>query len=202
MSGRSRLAIGVLLLLLAGCAGLHDDGLLVPPDTIEPADAPGETTDAEAAEAAARLLSAVIAGDLLVGGEAGTRLLKAPELMPAAEPADETAAVVAAGDAATTAEARRSAAFGRVLASRQGTAEAFLLERWMSSRVAPAPLARADIRRAQQLLVDLGYDPGPIDGFMGPRTRAAVERFQADQGVVASGEITPALIDRLAAEQG
>jgi hypothetical protein len=35
-------------------------------------------------------------------------------------------------------------------------------------------------REAQQILTDLGYDPGPIDGDYGRRTAEAVKRFQKD----------------------
>lgn len=37
----------------------------------------------------------------------------------------------------------------------------------------------ADIQRD---LARLGYDPGPVDGLMGPRTRAAIARFEDAQG--------------------
>ena len=33
----------------------------------------------------------------------------------------------------------------------------------------------AKVRTAQQALADKGYNPGPVDGLMGPKTRAAVE---------------------------
>lgn len=39
----------------------------------------------------------------------------------------------------------------------------------------------------QSLLEDAGYDPGPIDGRSGERTRAAVIKFQQDNGLVADG---------------
>ncbi len=35
----------------------------------------------------------------------------------------------------------------------------------------------AEVKAAQQALRDKGYDPGPADGMMGPRTRAAVRDF-------------------------
>ena len=41
----------------------------------------------------------------------------------------------------------------------------------------PAP-TRAQVEAAQRMLAGLGFDPGPIDGLMGPRTRAAVRAFQ------------------------
>ncbi len=198
------LALGIVLLPLVGCAGAPDS-FLAPLGTIEPGAGPPEAADAATTETAAlQIMSGVIAGDLLVGGDAATRMLAAPQVMPAAGPEGEPGAVEI-GDGTATAQAARTAAFERVTATqeadrRRQTQQALLLERWMSARVAPAQLTRADIRRAQQLLTELGYEPGPIDGIMGRRTRAAVERFQADQGLAVSGDLTPALIDRLAIE--
>ena len=36
---------------------------------------------------------------------------------------------------------------------------------------------------AQNFLAVLGYNPGPADGAMGPKTRAAIRLFQAQQGL-------------------
>ena len=35
----------------------------------------------------------------------------------------------------------------------------------------------------QQALKILGYDPGPVDGVMGPKTRAALRRYRVDSGL-------------------
>jgi peptidoglycan hydrolase-like protein with peptidoglycan-binding domain len=70
----------------------------------------------------------------------------------------------------------------------------------MRERVEPLPMERADIRRTQQLLALLGYAPGPVDGFYGPRTRGAIERFEEARGLPVSGTVSPALIERLALE--
>ena len=35
------------------------------------------------------------------------------------------------------------------------------------------------VREVQQALMNAGYDPGPIDGVFGPRTKAAVRRYIA-----------------------
>jgi hypothetical protein len=43
----------------------------------------------------------------------------------------------------------------------------------------------------QQDLKALGYDPGPLDGRNGPRTTAAVKRFQADNGLAVDGLAGP-----------
>ena len=57
----------------------------------------------------------------------------------------------------------------------------------------PAP-SRDRVRRIQQLLADLGYQPGPVDGRMGSRTRKAIEKFQLTSGMMADGEVTDALM--------
>lgn len=48
-----------------------------------------------------------------------------------------------------------------------------------------------DVRLLQQLLRDLRYDVGQIDGDFGPVTRAALEKFQADYEIDEAGEAGP-----------
>lgn len=48
--------------------------------------------------------------------------------------------------------------------------------------------ATADIQRA---LTALGFGPGPVDGIVGPRTRAAVVDFQKSHGLVPDGIVGP-----------
>lgn len=43
------------------------------------------------------------------------------------------------------------------------------------------------IKQIQSLLVNAGYDPGPIDGLIGPKTRKATDSFYADQGMIQMG---------------
>jgi peptidoglycan hydrolase-like protein with peptidoglycan-binding domain len=45
----------------------------------------------------------------------------------------------------------------------------------------------------QRLLRAVGYDPGPLDGHYGRRTKAAVESFEAELGRVPTGGISEAL---------
>jgi peptidoglycan hydrolase-like protein with peptidoglycan-binding domain/tetratricopeptide (TPR) repeat protein len=50
-----------------------------------------------------------------------------------------------------------------------------------------APHGSLAVRAVQRRLASLGYRPGPIDGRYGPRTGAAVVRFQATHGLTADG---------------
>ncbi len=50
---------------------------------------------------------------------------------------------------------------------------------------------------AQQLLTDLGYKPGPVDGGYGRRTADAVKAFQRDVGITQDGKIDQELLSIL-----
>jgi hypothetical protein len=58
---------------------------------------------------------------------------------------------------------------------------------------------RRPVYLAQQLLADLGYDPGPVDGMMRPILRRAIRAYQYDFGQVATGRMTRRLIRELRA---
>ncbi|MCC7326163.1 MAG: peptidoglycan-binding protein [Burkholderiales bacterium] len=45
------------------------------------------------------------------------------------------------------------------------------------------------VRSAQAALVQQGYNPGEVDGRMGPNTRSAVMKFQKDRGLTPSGSL-------------
>ena len=47
------------------------------------------------------------------------------------------------------------------------------------------------VRALQRTLRRLGWSPGPVDGLFGPRTEAAVTRFQREAGVAADGIVGP-----------
>ena len=53
------------------------------------------------------------------------------------------------------------------------------------------------VRYAQELLNELGYNPGPADGILGRKTRAAVKRFQSYSGQERDGHISGALVAKL-----
>lgn len=62
---------------------------------------------------------------------------------------------------------------------------------------AEAAPARDLVRAVQEGLAALGYDPGPIDGVAGPKTRAAIGDFQTAAGLAPDGTASPALLARL-----
>ena len=57
----------------------------------------------------------------------------------------------------------------------------------------------AMIRAAQAMLVEAGYDPGPVDGMMGGQTRTAITDFERDYDLSsAGGQVTVDLVVALA----
>jgi uncharacterized protein (TIGR02594 family) len=52
----------------------------------------------------------------------------------------------------------------------------------------------------QQALRRQGFDPGPVDGAMGPLTRAAIARFEKDHGLSADGAPDDAFLKALLGE--
>lgn len=60
-----------------------------------------------------------------------------------------------------------------------------------------APTVSPRIAVAQRLLLQLGYDPGPVDGLMGKQTRTAVQAFQKDFGLPPDGRVSDGFLTML-----
>ena len=78
------------------------------------------------------------------------------------------------------------------LAAAQGNETArenlgFVANRMTSTQIAKAQWL-AQTYRIQRLLKVMGYNPGPVNGIMGEKTRAAIQQFQRDKGLPANGE--------------
>jgi hypothetical protein len=58
-------------------------------------------------------------------------------------------------------------------------------------------LPNLDIRAAQLFLTFRGFHPGPVDGFVGPLTRAAITEFQRSTGLNQTGLVDDALLEKL-----
>jgi peptidoglycan hydrolase-like protein with peptidoglycan-binding domain len=50
-------------------------------------------------------------------------------------------------------------------------------------------LSEDKVRRVQQALQSKGFDPGPVDGVIGPKTEEAVRNFQDHYGIKGSAKI-------------
>jgi carboxyl-terminal processing protease len=48
-------------------------------------------------------------------------------------------------------------------------------------------LTESDAMRLEEALVQRGYDPGPVDGMIDEKTRAAIQEFQNDHQLAATG---------------
>lgn len=59
------------------------------------------------------------------------------------------------------------------------------------------PLSLKDVRALQEKLRDLGFDPGGIDGLVGPDTCAAVRAFQRSAGLIPDGHVSNVILDHL-----
>ena len=53
------------------------------------------------------------------------------------------------------------------------------------------------VRGIQSDLAMLGYDPGPVDGKRGPKTRDAIMRYQKDHKLLADGKPSPELAQHI-----
>ena len=53
---------------------------------------------------------------------------------------------------------------------------------------ANADIDRKEVMAMQRSLREKGHNPGPVDGIMGPRTRAALMEYQKKEGITPSGQ--------------
>ena len=101
----------------------------------------------------------------------------------------------------TPAQLAKAQRLARQWQPRTSTAEPPVHEQRPSTSAAPAPRApnagadstRDRIANLQRALRRLGYDPGPVDGIPGARTRAAIRAFQTDAGLPVNGLISERL---------
>lgn len=64
------------------------------------------------------------------------------------------------------------------------------------------PMNSEAMRRIQRHLMEKGHDPGPIDGIMGPKTRAALRSFQRAHVLKANGVLDQRTAAALAGKEG
>lgn len=59
-----------------------------------------------------------------------------------------------------------------------------------------------DVQNVQKILKDRGFDPGPLDGMMGPQTRAAIRQFQQSHHLEPTGTLDEGTRQALGTEVG
>lgn len=65
---------------------------------------------------------------------------------------------------------------------------------WKQTSADPGTAGKSDVvAEVQKELSRHGYNVGPADGMMGPRTRAAIRNYQQDNGLLVDGRATPEL---------
>jgi localization factor PodJL len=67
----------------------------------------------------------------------------------------------------------------------------------IAARSGTPPPAPRYVREAQRALRDLGYEPGPVDGIVGPKTREALVRYQRSEKIALTGRLDPETMVRL-----
>jgi hypothetical protein len=67
---------------------------------------------------------------------------------------------------------------------------------------APVNLSRDQIRQAQIILKQKGFDVGDLDGKLGPRTRKALMAYQRQQGLQATGQMDQQTVSALGIVHG
>ena len=88
------------------------------------------------------------------------------------------------------------------LAPRLNEAERAAAENWIAAfcpHREPAYGGAASLMFVQHALNRRGFDAGPVDGIAGARTRAAIERYQRENGIPVDGQVTRDLLERLRA---
>ena len=84
-----------------------------------------------------------------------------------------------------------------LLSERIGGSDAELVASWPRD---DRPLTRDERERLQQALADRGYNPGGVDGVIGPNTRKALRAWQKTQGLPADGYPSAAVLALLLEE--
>ena len=61
---------------------------------------------------------------------------------------------------------------------------------------------QGNVKQVQEALKDKGFDPGPVDGIMGPKTQEALRSFQQSKNLKATGRVDAQTRKELGVEQG
>ncbi len=77
-----------------------------------------------------------------------------------------------------------------------------LMQQLRTARADSGAIYRAQVKQVQAALNVAGYSAGPADGALGPKSRAAIRRYQSDNNLGATGEVNGELLASLVIASG
>ena len=77
-----------------------------------------------------------------------------------------------------------------------------LLRQLGTAKADSGAIYREQVKQVQAALNAAGYNAGPADGALGPKSRAAISRYQTDNNLGATGEVNAELLASLGIEAG
>ena len=72
-----------------------------------------------------------------------------------------------------------------------------LMQQLRTAKADSGAIYRAQVKQVQAALNVAGYSAGPADGALGPKSRAAISRYQSDNNLGATGEVNGELLASL-----
>jgi hypothetical protein len=185
---------------------IHAD---LPADLTEPAEAPASEAPVSADSVAEALETQLTASPKVPAENLGRKesrraapMASEPSDLETDEPSTVRASRASRGQAVGTETSGPGLAHGalpcdpdrRFVFTHPNVPEALRLVDCLPSESGPKPLDAPPLTNQlvlilQHTLIDLGYDAGPTDGLIGPRTREAIRRFQLSEGRSATGMI-------------
>lgn len=78
-----------------------------------------------------------------------------------------------------------------------GAVDDALLRQLGTARADSGAIYRAQVKQVQAALNAAGYSAGPADGALGPKSRAAISRYQSDNSLAATGDVNAELLASL-----
>jgi peptidoglycan hydrolase-like protein with peptidoglycan-binding domain len=107
-------------------------------------------------------------------------------------------AITGTANAETTAAVRAYQADARLPVT--GEISNDLMQQLRTARADSGAIYRAQVKQVQTVLNASGYTAGPPDGALGPKSRAAISRYQSDNNLAATGEVNAELLASLGIE--
>ena len=109
-------------------------------------------------------------------------------------------AITGTANAETVAAVREYQADARIPVT--GTIDDALLQQLHIAQADSDAIYRAQVKQVQAALNAAGYNAGPPDGALGPKSRAAIAHYQSDNELPATGNVDAGLLASLGIETG